>query len=156
MYRACNDILLEHGYRRYEISNFSKAGRESRHNLRYWQLEDYIGFGVAAHSCVDGVRFGNSRDINAFLEGKDITEERYEVSSEEHVREYVMLGLRLADGLDMDEYQLLTKRSFKVDFPRTDEFVRMGFLKEVNGRIAFTTEGVFVSNAILSDMLNFE
>lgn len=156
MYRACNDILLENGYRRYEISNFAKAGRESRHNLRYWQLEDYIGFGVAAHSCVDGVRFGNSRDINAFLEGKDITEERYEVSSEEHVREYVMLGLRLADGLDMDEYQLLTKRSFKVDFPRTDEFARMGFLKEVNGRIAFTTEGVFVSNAILSDMLNFE
>ena len=70
MYTLCRKMLEAHGYERYEISNFSKIGKESRHNLRYWELEDYIGFGVAAHSCVDGVRFGNSRDIAAFLRGE--------------------------------------------------------------------------------------
>jgi len=156
MYRMCNDILSDNGYHRYEISNFAKCGRESRHNLKYWRLEDYIGFGVAAHSCVDGVRFGNSRDIKAFLQGKDITEEQYEVLADERVREYVMLGLRLSDGLDMNDYERLTERSFKADFPKTEEFIRMGLLSEKDGRISFTIEGVFVSNAVLSEMLDFE
>lgn len=155
MYCSCERILKESGYERYEISNFSKPQRQSRHNLRYWRLEDYIGFGVAAHSCFEGERFGNSRDIVGFLAGKDITEERYSVSPNERISEYVMLGLRLESGIDMEEYLQMTGRSFKSDFPMTDGFVKAGFLLEQDGRIAFTTRGFFVSNAILSEMLSF-
>jgi len=67
-----------------------------------------------------------------------------------------MLGLRLSDGLDMNDYERLTERSFKADFPKTEEFIRMGLLSEKDGRISFTIEGVFVSNAVLSEMLDFE
>ena len=153
MYRLCKDLLLENGYERYEISNFSKKGRESRHNLRYWQLSDYIGFGVAAHSLVDGVRFGNSRDIDAFLRGEDITEERAEISNEERIREYVMLGLRLESGISREEYFAISGRELGADMPDIEKFIRGKLLAEKNGRIAFTDEGFFVSNAVLSALL---
>ena len=156
MYCLCEKILLEHGYERYEISNFSKPGRESRHNMRYWNLLDYIGFGVAAHSCFEGERFGNSRDIAAFLGGEDITAERYVIEQNERISEYVMLGLRLERGISFDEYQNKTGRSMKEDFPMISQYIEEGFLRETNGRIAFTTKGFFVSNAILSQMLSFE
>ena len=156
MYCLCENILLEHGYKRYEISNFSKAGKESRHNLRYWNLGDYIGFGVAAHSCFGGERFGNSRDIKAFLRGEDITAERYVIGHSERIAEYVMLGLRLERGISLDEYKQITGRDMKEDFSMISQYVSEGFFRESKGRIAFTTKGLFVSNAILSQMLSFE
>ncbi len=156
MYCSCNDILSKNGYDRYEISNFSKKGMVSRHNLRYWKLEDYVGFGVAAYSCFEGVRFGNSRNIEEFLLGKDIVTQSERISEHERLNEYVMLSLRLDEGLDMREYARISGRDFKSDFPQTDLYVKNGFMKEEGGRIAFTTKGFFVSNAILSDMLSFE
>ena len=156
MYCRCVELLRENGYERYEISNFAKPGRYSRHNMRYWRLEDYIGFGVAAHSCFKGERFGNSRDIKAFISGKDICEERYSISKEERVREFVMLGLRLQMGVDLNEYRDLSGREFKKDFDVTDSLIKAGFLWEKNGRVGFTTKGFFVSNTILAQMLNFE
>lgn len=155
MYSRCVEILEHNGYGRYEISNFAKPERESRHNLRYWTLKDYIGFGVAAHSCVDGVRFGNSRNIIDFLGGKDITEEYYTISDGERRREYVMLGLRLEKGISLAEYRQLWGSDFKSDFPDTDRFIKADFFEERNGSIAFTTKGFFVSNSILSQMLDF-
>lgn len=156
MYCRCCGILGESGYRRYEISNFAKDGYASRHNLRYWSLRDYVGFGVAAYSCFEGERYGNSRDIKAFLDGEDITEERYTVTPRERVNEYVMLGLRLEEGIDTAVYRKLTGREFKAEHPQVDGYVDAGFLWEQDGRIGFTTKGFFVSNSILSEMLDFE
>lgn len=156
MYSACEEILRGNGYERYEISNFSKPDRQSRHNLRYWHLEDYIGFGVAAHSCFEGERFGNSRDIKAFLAGEDITEERNTIAENERISEYVMLGLRLGEGISESEYLHRTGRAFRSDFPMTDTYIKAGFFSERDGRIAFSTKGFFVSNSILSEMLSFE
>ena len=153
MYLLCKSVLREHGYSRYEISNFSREGRESRHNLRYWRLDDYIGFGVAAHSLIDGERFGNSRDIDAFLRGEDIVEERSSVFTEERVREYVMLGLRLERGISADEYRAISGREMQEDMPKMRRFIDAGFLLEKNGRICFSDRGFFVSNAILSELL---
>lgn len=153
MYVDCRRILEANGYHRYEISNYAKEGRESRHNLRYWRREDYIGFGVAAHSSVDGERFGNSRDMDAFLRGEDIVAERERINDAEAVREYVMLGLRLAEGISEREYLSLTGREIYADMPALEKFVRAGFLVRENGRIAFSDSGFFVSNAILSEIL---
>ncbi len=156
MYDTCNRILEGNGYHRYEISNFARAGRESRHNLRYWRLEDYIGFGVAAHSCVDGERFGNSRDIKAFLAGENIVAEHSKIGHEESIAEFVMLSLRLAEGIDVKQYRERSGRELKSDFPQLDQYIETGFMSEKNGHIAFTTKGFFVSNTILSQMLNFD
>ena len=156
MYCRCVGMLAQNGYERYEISNFAKDGAYSRHNMRYWQLEDYVGFGVAAHSCFEGVRYGNSRDMDAFLSGKDIRDEISPISDAERLREFVMLGLRLGKGIDLAEYRAMAHSDFKSDFPVCDGLIKNGFLWESEKRIGFTTKGFFVSNAILSQMLNFE
>lgn len=156
MYCLCERILAENGYCRYEISNFAKEGKESRHNLKYWRLEDYIGFGVAAHSCFDGERFGNSRDMRAFLRGEDITEESAEISQKERIAEYVMLRARLGEGISLAEYREMTGRELKSDFPMLERYIKEGFFFEKDEHVAFTTKGFFVSNSILSEMLSFE
>ena len=155
MYCMLDGILEDYGYHKYEISNFSKAGRESRHNMRYWQCLEYLGFGVAAHSFFAGERFGNSRDIGAFIRGEDITEERYRISDAEFRQEFVMLGLRLARGIDTSEYRRKFGRGFYEDYPCVSNYLRQGFFCICGERIAFTEKGFLVSNGILSDMLDF-
>lgn len=153
MYCMMDDRLSSHGYEKYEISNFSKKGRESRHNLRYWQGLEYLGFGVAAHSYFDGRRFGNSRDISAFMRGEDITEESYIIDNDEAKREFVMLGLRLSRGICLSDY----KKRFGADllevYPQISQYIGDGFIKLENDRVFFTQKGFLVSNALLSDML---
>ena len=153
MYKLCRELLEENRYFRYEISNFAKPGRESRHNLRYWKLRDYIGFGVAAHSCIDGMRFGNSRDINAFLRGENIVTESELINEDEKISEYVILGLRLAEGISEEEYFKLSGRNIYEDMPSLKKFAKNGFLYIRDGRICFSDEGFFVSNAVLRELL---
>ena len=154
MYKLLRELLEENGYFRYEISNFAKPGRESRHNMRYWERRDYIGFGVAAHSCVDRVRFGNSRDMGAFLRGEDIVCESEAIDDDARLSEYVMLGLRMADGISEDEYFALCGRDIYEDMPSIKRFLQCGFLGTHDRRIFFSDEGFFVSNTILAQLLS--
>ena len=154
MYCLCGQVLEKYGYRKYEISNFAKPGKESRHNLRYWKRQDYLGFGVAAHSCFEGARFGNSRDITAFLAGEDITAERTRLTEQDKKSEVLMLGLRLTEGLELS---LLARLWQKTEAQAEDivlPWLRQGFLKRENGRLSFTDKGFFVSNTILSDLID--
>ncbi len=95
LYEQCVSLLAEKGYARYEISNFSKKDRESRHNLKYWNAEEYIGIGASAHSFFGGKRFYYPRSTEAFIEGAAPIDDG-EGGSEE---EYAMLRLRLAEGI---------------------------------------------------------
>ncbi len=157
MYFDGIDYLAKHGYAQYEISNFSKKGYESRHNLKYWCCEPYLGFGPAAYSDFGGVRFGNSRDMDAYIEGKDVCDDAETPSPRDRMNEYVMLGMRLSAGVDATDFE----RRFGVPFEdtfgrRLDAYSAGGFVKRTaNGR-AFTPAGMYVSNAILSDVLEFE
>lgn len=156
LYILCCDILSKNGYLQYEISNFAISGKESRHNLKYWRADDYIGFGVAAHSRFEGERFGNSRNIKAFIAGEDIVCERQRISDEAFLNEYVMLGLRLTEGIDKNEFFALTGQEFTQYYPTVENYVKGGFMVESEKKIAFTTKGFLVSNVILSQMLNFD
>ena len=156
MYLACSEILSRYGYEKYEISNFSKKGRESRHNLRYWHGEEYLGFGVAAHSYFSGERFGNSRDMEAFLAGEDIVEERVRLDERELRNEYLMLRLRLSEGIDEQELIANFGVSFCELVPSLEMWLAHGFLKKEGSRLSFTDRGFFVSNAILSELLEFD
>lgn len=156
LYELCCAELAKAGYRRYEISNFSLEGRESRHNLKYWRLDDYMGFGVAAYSCFEGERFGNSRNIDSFLKGYDICEQRQKISENDRTSEYVMLRLRLEEGISLEEYRRLSGRELFEDYPTIKDCISRGFMLFENGRIAFSTKGFLVSNAILAEMLSFE
>lgn len=155
MYRDAVQILSRAGLHRYEISNFSRAGYESRHNLAYWTKQEYLGFGVAAHSYFQGERIGASRDFRAFLRGEDITESREKLSSEESMREFVMLRMRLECGVSRT---LFDKQYGDGAFERLygeglRRYIAGGFVRDTGDGYAFTTKGFRVSNYILSEIL---
>ena len=153
MYSLMTNFLAQKGYYKYEVSNFAKPGFESRHNVGYWTGREYIGFGVAAYSFFGGERFGNSRDLRAFLAGEDITDERERISDTDAAFEFVMLGMRMGKGIDLAEYKERFGRSFDTDFVSAEKFESLGLLSRREGRLAFTDKGFFVSNTVLSDFL---
>lgn len=149
------------GYRHYEISNFALPGSESKHNLRYWLRSPYLGFGPGAHSFFENVRYEAPRDLAAYLaaakEGKwdSLRQNAHRVGGKEEQDEYVMLRMRLDTGVEEADFT----RRFGVGMEQTygdfSRLVSAGFLTKQNGRIAFTEKGFRVSNAILSDWLDF-
>lgn len=156
MYILCSEYLREMGYNKYEISNFARKGYESRHNLRYWRGEDYIGLGVSAHSYIDGVRFANSRDIEGYISGADIVCERAEIGAEEQMTEYVMLRMRLAEGVSEAEFRDRFGIGFlEVYGERLSRYIEGGYVIREGDRVAFSDRGFFLSNYILSDILDF-
>lgn len=150
------ELLAKNGYRQYEISNFARSGYESRHNLKYWNCEEYLGFGPAAHSDYGGVRFGNSRDLAAYLEGKDITETSQAPDADERIAEYVMLRMRLSDGVRFSDFKSRFGVSFDEYFGRSLQYANDPSLVLRDGAsIRFTPVGMRVSNAILAEWLDF-
>ncbi|MBE6620135.1 MAG: radical SAM family heme chaperone HemW [Ruminococcaceae bacterium] len=152
------DLLLSRlgsaGYTRYEISNFAREGRASRHNLHYWNMDDYLGFGPAAHSLMDKIRTGHSRDLAAYLAGEDITEPEETLDADTARDEYVMLRLRLADGVNKADFFARFGQEFDAVYGEVaSPFVAAGLLIDSPERIAFTDRGFAVSNAVLAEML---
>ena len=157
MYLEGIEFLSQKGYAQYEISNFAKPGFESRHNLKYWNCDEYLGFGVAAYSDFGGARFGNSRDIEAYIRGNDITEERSVPDKTERADEYVMLRFRLCEGVDA----IVFEDRFGIPFEETygkklAPFLSAGLVRREGDRYCFSQEGMLVSNTILSEILDFQ
>ena len=100
-YLACVDELAARGYRQYEISNFAQPGFEGRHNLLYWDCRDYLGIGPSAHSCMSGKRFFTPRGTDAFLRADAV----YTPDGDCTAQDYIMLRLRLAEGLSLAKLQ---------------------------------------------------
>lgn len=157
MYMMLSHYLPENGYAKYEISNFSKQGRESMHNLKYWLGDDYLGFGVAAHSYFGGERFANSRDFFAYLGNADIIESRCNISASERMTELVMLRMRLSRGVSHSEFFNLFGQRFESLYgSRLKKYIEGGYVVTDENYTFFTDKGFFVSNYILSDLLEFE
>ena len=149
--------LASQGYAQYEISNFAKTGYESRHNLKYWNCEPYLGFGPAAYSDFGGVRFGNSRDLDTYIECRDICIDSEMPSPRDRMNEYVMLRMRLAPGVDEVDFEERFGMSFEKTFGKQlQAYESGGFVKKTADGWAFTPEGMYVSNTILSEILEFD
>jgi len=156
MYLDSCEQLLDRGYYKYEISNFAHKGYESKHNMKYWQGDSYIGFGVSAHSYFEGERYARSRDMKGYLDGIDITSERKKISLEEKKTELVMLGMRLSRGIVYEEYEKKVGEDFlSVYRDRLEKYARDGYVVIGERSTAFTDKGFLVSNYILSDILDF-
>ena len=151
MYLLMCDILRKFGYEKYEISNFAHKSRESRHNLKYWRREDYLGFGPAAHSFYAGIRFAHSRDIEAYLRGENIIESSDMIVGEEAMDEYVMLGMRLSEGIDTVKFKRLFNADFDERYGRVFKRFSPEYVTFENGFYRFTDKGMLVSNYILSE-----
>lgn len=160
MYITLCDRLKKMGYEQYEISNFAKPGKKSTHNMKYWLSRDYLGFGPAAHSCIDGGRYSYSESIEEYekaLEGgnepKKIAEADTPLTKDEKIDEYVMLRLRLSDGVNVKEFEERFGISFDSRYKKIAMYEKNGYICKKNGAYAFTPKGFFVSNYILSDIL---
>lgn len=160
MYLALTKRLRERGYAQYEISNYAKPGFRSRHNSRYWDLSDYLGFGCAAHSFYGGKRFYYAEDISAYIRGMQgqnpIVEDAEDIACPASMRvgEYLMLALRTCDGIDEGEFQRRFHRDFAPIFAKLEPYVKSGHATWENGRFSLTPEGFLVSNVIIGDALD--
>ena len=163
MYLAAVEFLAQNGYAQYEISNFARPGYMCRHNLKYWNCEEYLGLGVAAHSFFMGSRFSFIRNLDRYLNGLEIpssairlTDQNDVVSPRERLGEYVMLRLRLTAGIDTRDFARRFGASFEQLYgPRLTPYVQHGYATFKDGVFALTPRGMFVSNYILSDILDF-
>ena len=156
LYDAGYNRLKELGFCRYEVSNFCRRGKESRHNLNYWRRGEYIGFGVSASSCLKNVRFTNTFDLDEYF--KCIFTEHLPVINSEEIDvegqkfEYIMLALRTAAGLDAFEY----KKLFKSDFfeEHKSALKKVARYLDVDGdSVKIKDEYLFVQNSIIIEFL---
>ncbi len=166
MYITMCELLEKNGYLQYEISNFAKNGRQSRHNLKYWQSEEYLGFGPSAHSFVGGKRYYYSANLSEYLcqiaDTGTVTKNYEDDGENEHVLgeiskmdEYVMLKLRLSSGICEEEFFSRFGEHLLEKYPKITAFLDGGYMKKANGAYSFTPKGFFVSNYILTEILNF-
>ncbi|MBO7526904.1 MAG: radical SAM family heme chaperone HemW, partial [Clostridia bacterium] len=105
MYNAIYKLLKQNGFERYEISNFAKSVAMCKHNINYWQMGEYIGFGVSAHSYYNGVRIANSDSFDDYYNDKNIIKEH--LTKKMKIEECIMLGLRQACGVSLNELKKL-------------------------------------------------
>ena len=148
--------LKECGFERYEVSNFCKKGRESRHNMNYWRRGEYIGFGVSASSCINNVRFTNTFDLDEYF--KCIISNHFavidsaEITPPEQRDEFVMLAMRTAAGVDKAEYQRLFGLSFDGEYAAAIA-KNAKYIENSGGRLRIRDEYLFVQNTIIVDFL---
>lgn len=157
MYLWTVERLAELGYRQYEISNFAKPGYESRHNLKYWTLEEYAGFGPGAHSDLGDVRYAYVRDLAAYCDGVenqgDILSENDRIPQRERDIEYIMLGLRITRGISRQEFEYRFRLTFAPIQEVLERFARSGHAAQQEGRWHLTPEGFLLSNQIIGQCL---
>ena len=158
MYLAAVEILRQHGYRQYEISNFCRKGNVSRHNLKYWTGGEYLGFGPDASSDFAGRRFTIIRDLNGYIDGirsgGQVLREVHQIPNRERAGEYLMMRLRISSGLDPKEYEKRFLMPFAPLEKAMAQFKERGLAqKTFDGRWHLTPEGFLVSNSIISDLL---
>ncbi|WP_281692607.1 radical SAM family heme chaperone HemW [Agathobaculum desmolans] len=149
-YLAMCERLRDKGYEHYEISNFAKPGCRSRHNMKYWDLSEYLGLGPGAHSFMNGRRFAFARDLKAYIGGEDIVQDEDEVPTFQRQGEYLMVRLRTADGVDF----LDLEKRYNIDSTPYEEAFRglmgNGLVAHQGTRWYLTEKGFLVSNSIIN------
>jgi oxygen-independent coproporphyrinogen-3 oxidase len=158
MYLYAVEMLARFGYKQYEISNFSRRGYESKHNLKYWLGDEYIGFGPGAHSYVGRSRYSFIEDIEKYIErvtkGHDVVEYSEAMSDFENAGEYLMLRLRTTHGISEQEYYNVyrLKMDFVLELLRRYESNGWALFKD--GRWRFTPKGFMLSTSLIGELLD--
>ena len=153
MYLAACRILQDYGYEHYEISNFAKPGFVSRHNMKYWELGEYLGFGPSAASDFAGKRFSAVADLRGYIDGirqhGSILRECETIPMRELAGEYVMLRLRTNRGINAEEYEKGFLMPFKPLEALLSRFEARGYAKKEEDNWVLTEQGWLVSNQII-------
>ena len=158
MYEATAQILKEYGFEQYEISNYSRKGRECRHNVGYWTRQDYLGFGLGASSLYGKERFANTADMKKYLESsknpEKIREKEPSLTREDEMAEFMFLGLRMTKGISKADFQRCFGCTIESVYGEVlEKYESMELLLEKDGRIFLSREGIHVSNSIMAEFL---
>lgn len=158
MYHWAVDYLAEHGYEQYEISNFAKKGRQSRHNRIYWQAEEYLGMGLGSHSYMNGERFHNIYDLQEYIRADGdvslLKEDIERITEEDALAEFMFLGLRLTEGVSFAGFEERFGQGMKNIYgSQIEELVKDELLQEDEIGIRLTKRGVDISNYVFEKFL---
>jgi oxygen-independent coproporphyrinogen III oxidase len=157
-YLQAVNTLKKAGYLHYEVSNFALPGFESRHNLKYWTSAPYYGYGVGACSYYEQRRIQNLREIPAYIDaiasGELPIESEALENRETEARNAVIFGLRKIDGIDVEAFQCnYGIHPLSLFENKADLFLAEGYLELHNGRLRLTSEGLLLSNEILTSAI---
>ena len=180
MYYLTNNILRSNGYRKYEISNYSKPGKECKHNIGYWQRKEYLGFGIGAASLYKENRYNNISDINKYIEVltnniKDnsinnvgnssevenqgnilnsIVKNLQQLTERDRMEEFMFLGLRMMEGVSMEKFERYFGKPYMEVYGKVQERMEdKRFLINDNGYVKLTEFGIDLSNYVMSEFL---
>jgi len=158
MYLYAVEMLARFGYKQYEISNFARRGYESKHNLKYWLGEEYIGFGPAAHSYVGRCRYSFVEDLEKYIErvsqGQVVVEYSEKMSDFENAGEYLMLRLRTAHGISEEEYYNIYRLKMDYVLELLKKYESHGWAVFKDGRWRFTPKGFMLSTTLIGELLD--
>ena len=158
MYHYIQERLKAAGFEQYEISNFARPGYESRHNKKYWRLDNYLGLGLGASSNVDLIRYDNERSFSAYYQkidqGLPPVMSQEVMTLEDREKEYIMLNMRLLKGFSIPEIN----QRFGIDFltkyqKAIEKHLNTGIIQLSEDRIAFTELGLDIGNQFYLDIL---
>lgn len=158
IYQATEEVLGQYGFHQYEISNYAKEGRECRHNLKYWERDDYLGLGLGAASMVRNIRMNNTGDMKTYLEKcgepKTMRTDVQFLEEPRQIEEFMFLGLRKTRGISKKEFRRVFGRDIELVYEKAlKKLFSSGMLLEKKDRLYLSKEGVLLSNAVLSEFL---
>lgn len=155
MYISAIELLNSYDFKHYEISNFCKNNFESKHNLNYWNNEEYYGFGVSAHGYINEIRYGNKILLEDYIKNPtEHLEERIE-TEQDKLEEEIFLGFRKMDGINIGQINSKYNIDFKKKYSDVlKKYMRLNLIEKTFAGYKLTPKGVLVSNTILADFLN--
>ena len=153
MYWYVKNTLENNGYNHYEISNFSKKGYESKHNMNCWEQKEYIGFGLNAHSYVDGVRDSNTESLEEYIKGSNkIVHEKQTI--EDMKKEYMLLGLRKIEGVSIQKFEeKFVENPIFIFRNELNKLVEQELLEVDGDTIKLTNKGLDLANLVWEEFV---
>lgn len=158
MYRHAVEELKKHGYVHYEISNFALPDYECRHNMIYWSASEYLGIGAGAHSYLADGRYNNVTDIeeyiNKVLNGGSPVENMKAIDKAESMSEFMILGLRLVDGINTEQFKVRYDEDvFTVFGKQIDKLLKKQLLKQEGEKLRLSLYGLDVANSVFGEFI---
>ena len=160
MYWTVKQTLEANGYNHYEISNFAKQNYESKHNLDCWSQKEYIGFGVAAHSYTNGIRYSNIENLEQYIKNyeEDKTEENLIFHEKQDMeamqKEYMLLGLRKIDGVSIQEFKIkFVANPVFLYHDKLEKLVNEDLIEIDGDQIKLTNKGLDLANIVWEEFV---